>query len=260
MKKQAENKQLSTALETKPTKSRHYLAKMYEKKKIREYNTTPTHEYPGGEKQKAAIQTVNALVSFLGVMETEGDGKKRQHFMVQQFMLSDYSRFAFEEVTEAFKLAMKGEYDGMKSWKNTRLVAKLDCNIFGRVMKCYDVYKKQNAPKKRTQPPKKELTESEKTAVENRCIEKCKAEFKKTGEVPSGYSFVWDILAKRGLVDDSKGFKLTLIGHAKKQESMRKKGLAEVIRNNEKRYVSIAKRIGIENYFKKNTEKVLRNK
>src|SRR5699024_12639576 len=89
---------------------------------------------------------------------------------------------------------------------------------------------------------------------------KCKAEFKKTGEVPSGYSFVWDILAKRGLVDDSKGFKLTLIGHAKKQESMRKKGLAEVIRNNEKRYVSIAKRIGIENYFKKNTEKDLRNK
>lgn len=223
-----------------PKLQKPYLATLAEQRKIRDYEVN--------EQTNHAIKTLNALIKILGITETDGDGKAEQHFLVRQFITSDYGRFTFGEIIEAFKMAIKGEFFGMPEWGNSQMYQRLDCVIFARVMACFEVRKRERLRTYNSQSKPKlslpEISQSEKDRIIKQGIINCFESYETEGKVEAGYAYVFDVLDEKGLIPKNKKQREDALRIATAMD----KTDDRILRTMEGK-VGYAKRIVLEKYF-----------
>jgi hypothetical protein len=105
------------------------IIKSIEQKKIKEF--TPN------EKEAANSELISWALSLLGISES-GQNERILHYMaVDQYISDELGRYSYQEVKEAFKMYVRGDF----SHAFDKVIYKLDCVILAKIIKCYQIEK-----------------------------------------------------------------------------------------------------------------------
>lgn len=238
-------------------KHRPYLINLIENRKIREYGDN--------EKQVTSGQTINYILALLGISSQAKDGKSIHYLAVEDLMLTEYGKFTFEEIREAFKMLVKGVFsEDIKEVYN-----KLDGIIFGKVMKAYEKERERITSNYYLQLQKKvyelqwknEISEEEKRELVLNGLKECYLYFLNNNKIEVGRVYVFETLLEKGLLEEFRDKWKSYIEKAKsiKIAEIEKdvtapnyKGLIKQIENGEvPGYVTKARELVLIDYFRK---------
>tara|TARA_R110002020_G_scaffold218594_5_gene426506 strand:+ start:318 stop:1100 length:783 start_codon:yes stop_codon:yes gene_type:complete len=156
-----------------------------EKKKIR--------DYPAEQRLAFSYKIVENLLADLGVGK---NSDTEHHKRVIKAIADDYGKYTFEEIQNAFKLAIMGVL-------NIELFQQINVLVFAKVMKLYEEHKKNKLRTYRLnkqKPIEQEMTNEEIQKFTEQALTKQLTNFLQTRTIDKKRIYVYDIFDKAGMM------------------------------------------------------------
>lgn len=237
------------------------LAVIVESKKIRDYSLE--------EQKKGNKNILDYLVMLLGISTTADSDKELHYIALDMFIQEEYGNYTYEEIKEAFKMAIKGVFEGYK------VIHKLDAKIFAEVIKLYTIEKNRrlriydNQVKKKLWELKQEMNKPTKEQIEKTLIDAIVDAYefyKEHKRIEVGRVYLYNWLFEIRLMSRDKTVNDAVIKFAKKRlENKQKTALTKKerllyqITNTKGEFTqtlkNTCKEISLERYFDKFTNK-----
>ncbi len=221
---------------------------------------TKLRDYTDEERLTISKLLVQDLLNDLGVSK---NSDVEHHIRTIKHVSETLGNYTKEEIKKAFQMFISREF-------NIDVYQQLNSVVVGRVMREFEMFKKQNLQEYRRKQSElknqsKQMTDEDKEMIMIEAIDRIKKEVQQNGYIDSVCTHVYDHLDSKGLLPTDKESKMVVWEKAKliaKREAMEKatqsyeehtklKTVLEKIEKGQINVVSISKRLVLEEYFKK---------